>query len=163
MTATAEKIGSEMLATTLKIWGIPSDVRDEKKVQELIRARCSEKDFDFIAVLQEGVNIFVRWFEQSPHVIATGLELFLQVRRNPVIEGIKDKVNPFIRNACAVFIEEGIKKGAFKKRDPQYTALMLISLVSGLSFAHVTAREGEFEADIIIKEMSDLILGHLQK
>ena len=47
MTATSERIGDDMVETTLKIWGIPSEVKDEKKVHQLIKERCSEKNFDF--------------------------------------------------------------------------------------------------------------------
>jgi AcrR family transcriptional regulator len=162
MRAAAERIGDDMLEKTLMIWGIPADVKDEKKVHQLIRERCSEQNIDFIAVIREGVKIFINWFKENPHVIATGLELFLQVRRHSIIEEVRDKVNPFIRNACVVFIEEGIRPGAFKKRDPQYTALMLISLLAGISFALVTTRQGEFDATIIERELCDLIFGFLQ-
>ena len=132
MTATVEKIGNAMIETTLKIWGIPADVRDEKKVHQLIREKCSEQNFDYMAVMQEGVKIFVSWLEDNPHIIASGLELFLQVRRNSIVEKVRDKVHPFIRNACAVFIEEGMKQGALTVRNPQYAALILISLLSGI-------------------------------
>ncbi len=161
MVATAERIQTDMLEISRSIWGIPAGVEDEKKVHELIRERCSDDNIDFISVIRYGVKLLVRWYEDNPHLIAVGLELFCQIRRNPVIEKIRDNVNPYIRNASAVFIDEGMKLGHFKKRDPKYAAHMLLSLIAGFAFAHVTTREGEFDTDILEQELCDLIFGYL--
>ncbi len=161
MVATAERIQADMLEITRSIWGIPEGLEDEKTVHELIKKRCSEENIDFIAVIRYGVKLLINWYEENPHLIAVGLELFCQIRRNSVIEKIRDSVHPYIRNASAVFIGEGMKRGFFKKRDPKYAAYMLLSLISGFAFAHVTTKEGEFDPNILEQELCDLIFGYL--
>ncbi len=150
-----------MLAMTRAIWGIPDDIRDEKRIHDLIRERCSDPNMDFIGLIRTGVGMLIYWFDENLHLVAVGLELFCQVRRNPVIAEVRDEVHPYIRNASAVFIREGIRQGVFRKRDPTYAAQMLLSLVTGVAMAHVTTRKGEFNSDRLEKEMCDLIIGYL--
>lgn len=162
MAATAERIGDEMLELTRTIWAIPAGVRDENKVREWLVDRCSDRNIDFISVIRSGVKLIMRWFEQNLPLIAVGLELFCQVRRNPVIAEVRDKVQPYIRNVSAVFIDRGMRRGFFKKRDPQVAAHILLSLIAGFAFAHVTTRRGELDTNRMEQELCDLIFGYLE-
>jgi AcrR family transcriptional regulator len=161
MKATAKRIGEDMMAQTRAIWGMPASVQGEKEIREWIGERCSDPALDFTAVVRSGVELLMGWFDESVHLVAVGLELFCQVRRNPVIEEVRDRVHPVIRGASAAFIEQGIRRGVFKERDPEVCAHVLLTLVAGFAFAHVTTRQGEFDPDQLEKELCELIFGYL--
>lgn len=162
MVATAERIRDNMLEVTRSIWAIPAGIEDEEEIHELIRERCSDPNIDFISVIRYGVKLLISWFEENPQLIAVGLELFCQVQRNPVIAEVRDKVQPYISNASAVFIDEGMKRGLFGKRNPQQAAHMLLSLFAGFAFAHVTTSKEGFNVKEMEQELCDLIFGYLK-
>jgi hypothetical protein len=116
---------------------------------------------DLTAVIRSGVKLLIRWFDESIHIMVVGLELFCQVRRNPVIAEVRDRVHPYIRNASAAFIDQGIRRGVFKKRDPEVAAHVLLTLFAGFAFARVTMEKGEFDPDLLERELCELIFGYL--
>ena len=68
--------------------------------------------------------------------------------------------NGFQIMQCA-FINQGIKRGIFKKRDPDYAANILLSLITGIAFAYATINEQGFDSKRMEKELSNLIFGYL--
>ena len=163
MVATAERIRDKMLEVTRAIWAISAGIEDEEEIYELISERCSDPNIDFISVTRYGVKLLIRWFEEDPQLIAVGLELFCQIQRNPVMAEVRDKVYPYIRNVSAAFIDQGMKRGLYSKRNPKQAANMLLTLLAGFSFAHVTTRKEEFNAREMEQELCDLIFGYLQR
>jgi AcrR family transcriptional regulator len=163
MMSTAKRIGEDMMEHTRAIWGMPATVQGEKMVREWIRRRCSEPTLDLMAVIRSGVGLLIDWFEESVHLMAVALELFCQVRRNPVIAEVRDRVHPYIRNASAAFIEQGILRGVFKDRDPEVAAHVLLTLIAGFALAQVTTRKGQVDPDLLEKELCELIFGYLEE
>ncbi len=161
LASSAEKIRDDMLSLTQRMLDIPTDLLTAKRIHEPIRARFSDPKIDFISFARQGIKLFIGWFEENLNLIAVGLEFFCQVRRNPVIAAVRDEVQPIIHNASAAFIDEGIKQEIFKKRDPEYAANIMLSLITGLAFAYVTTEKGLFNSDKMEKELCNLIFGYL--
>jgi len=161
LVSAVERIWEDLLEIIRTIWEVPEDFDDEKKIYKLVRQYYSDSEIDFDSSIRDGVKILLGWFEENSHLLTVSLELFCQVPRNPMIAELRDASQPFLRNVSAVFIEEGIKRGHFKKRDPQLAAHMMLSAITGLAFAHVTTREGEFDSGKLEGELCDMIFGYL--
>ena len=52
-------------------------------------------------------------------------------------------------------------EGIFKARNPEVAAHVLLTLITGFAFAHVTTRKGQFDPDLLEKELCELIFGYL--
>ncbi len=161
LVSAVERIWEDLLEIIRTIWEIPEDFDDEKKIYKLVRQYYSDPEIDFVSVTRNGVKVLLQWYEENPEFLTVALELFSQVPRNPLIAEVRDTIQPFIRNVSAVFIEEGINRGTFKKRDSQYAAHMLLSAITGLAFAHVTTPKGEFDLEKMEEEFCDLLFGYL--
>jgi len=161
LASSAEKIRDDMLNMTQEMWNIPPHLMTAKRIHEPIKERFSDSNIDFIAFTRQCIKLFIGWFEENLNLIAVGLEFFCQVRRNPVIAAVRDEVQPIIHNASAAFIEEGTRQGVFKKRDPEYAANILLSLITGLAFAYVTTEKELFDSEKMEKELEALIFGYL--
>jgi len=161
LASTAQKIRNDMLKFSSEIWGLPTEITNKKKITEIIKKRFADPHIDLISFINEGIKIFIKWFEENSDLIAVGLEFFCQVRRNTVIAEVRDEVQPIIHDASAAFIDQGIKRGIFKKRDPDYAANILLSLITGIAFAYATINEAGFDSKKMEKELSNLIFGYL--
>ncbi len=154
-------IWEDMKVLTRGVWGIPADVADEEKIYEYIRKFYSTQEIDFIAIIQNGIKILLQWFIENPYTISVALEFWSQVPRNPMINDLKNTFQPFIRNTSAIFMQEGIKRGVFKKRDPQLSAHTILSVITGFAMSHVVMKDNEFKIKDLEKEYTDVILGYL--
>ncbi len=161
LASTAQRIRDDMLKFTSEILGLPAGLTNRKKIKTIIKKRFSDPEIDLLPFIDEGIRIFIKWFERNSNLIAVGLEFFCQVRRNPVIAEVRDEVQPIIHDAASAFISEGIKRGNFKKHDPDYTANILLSLITGIAFAYATIDEGGFDSKKMKKELDDLVSGYL--
>ena len=161
MRATARRIGEDMMAQTRAIWGMPATVRGERGIRKWVAERCSDPALDLTGVVRSGVKLLIGWFDERVHLMAVALELFCQVRRNPVIEEVRDRVQPLILGASSSFIEQGIRRGVFRERDPDVCAYVLVTLVTGFALARVTTRTGEFNPERLEAELCELIFGYL--
>jgi AcrR family transcriptional regulator len=161
LVSTVESIWADLLGLTRTVYQIPEGVTDEKKIYRLIRQHYSDPQVDFVSVIRDSIRLLLSWFEEHPDLLTVVLELFCQIPRNTLIANLRDMTQPFIRNVSAVFIEEGVKRGAFKSRNPQHAAHMLLSAITGLAFAHVTTRKGEFDLKKLEADLCDIIFGYL--
>ena len=156
-----ESIWDNLMAITRRVWNIPEDVEDEEKITAYIRKYYSNPEIDFISILTNGIKLLLHWFKENPHIILVALEFWSQVPRNPKIMDLRDSFQPYIRNTTAVVIEEGIKRGVFKKREPDVAAHVLLSVVTGLAASHVVTLTEDFDILALEKDYTDLVFGYL--
>ena len=156
-----ESIWDDLIDLTKNVWKIPDDVADKEKIFDYVRKYYSSSEIDFIAIIENGIKVLLQWFDDNPHTISVALEFWSQVSRNPMINDLKDTFQPYIRNTSAVVIQEGIKRGVFKKRDPQIAAHTTLSVLTGFALSHVVTKKGEFKIRDLEKDYIDLVLGYL--
>ena len=143
-----------------EIWEIPEDVDDESKIYEQIQRYYSDPKIDIGTVYQEGITFLLMWFEKNPHLIKVVLEFWCQISRNPMITELSDSVQPYLRNVSSIILQEGMKRGTFKKRNPTLAAYTIFSAIMGLAFNHFVGKR-DFELKKLEKECSDLIMDYL--
>lgn len=162
LSSAIESIWDDLVDITRKVFKIPDDVQDEKKISDYVAKHYSNPEIDIISVVENGIKVLLLWFEDNPHIISVAVEYWSQVQRNPAITELKDTIQPYIRNISAVVIQEGIKRGIFQKRDPVIAAHTILSVISGFALSHLITREGDFDKEKLEKEYSDLILDYLR-
>lgn len=156
-----ESIWEDLKDLTKSVWKIPDDVDDVEKIFEYVRKYYSSTDIDFVSIIENGIKVLLLWFDENPHTISVALEFWSQISRNPMINELKDTFQPYIRNTSAVVIQEGIKRGVFKKRDPQIAAHTILSVLSGFALSQVVTQKDVFKIKDLEKDYTDLILGYL--
>ena len=161
LNSAVESIWDDLKYLTTIVWRIPDDVDDEEKIIEYVRKYYSSPDIDFVGIIENGIKVLLQWFEDNPHTISVALEFWSQISRNPMINELKDTFQPYIRNTSAVVIQEGIKRGVFKKRDPQIAAHTMLSVLSGFAISQVVTGKDVFKIKDLEKDYTELILGYL--
>lgn len=161
LNSAVESIWDDLKYLTTIVWRIPDDVDDEEKIIEYVRKYYSSPDIDFVGIIENGIKVLLQWFEDNPHTISVALEFWSQISRNPMINELKDTFQPYIRNTSAVVIQEGIKRGVFKKRDPQIAAHTILSVLSGLALSQVVTESELYKIKDLEKDYTDMILGYL--
>ena len=111
-------------------------------------------------MIKDGVTFLVSIFDNNPHVLRVILEFWCQVSRNEMITALNTSMHDFLMRTIAIIVQEGGKRGVFKKRDPQLAAYTLMSAVVGFAFNHVINRR-DLESKKLEEELSDLILGYV--
>jgi len=144
------------------IWNLPEQITDEKKVYSQVKKYYSDPKIDLVAVMKNGIKFLMSWFDDHPHVLRVILEFWCQVNRNEMITGFYDNTMPHIRKISGIIIQEGIKRGVFKRRDPKRAAYVLISAISGMAI-NQSLNSGEYDHKALEKDISDLVLGYLLK
>ena len=161
LNSAVESIWDDLKSLTTSVWRIPDDVDDEEKIIEYVRNYYASPDIDFVGIIENGIKVLLQWFEDNPHTISVALEFWSQISRNPMINELKDTFQPYIRNTSAVVIQEGIKRGVFKKRDPQTAAHTILSVLSGFALSQVVTESKLYKIKDLEKDYTDLILGYL--
>ena len=113
-------------------------------------------------MIKDAVSFLVSIFDDNPHVLRVILEFWCQVPRNQMITELNRSMHDFIMRTTTIIIQEGTKRGIFKKRNPQVGAYTLVSVVVGFAFNHAI-NKGKLDSKKLERELSDLILGYLCK
>lgn len=153
------KMWDKIVELTRTIWELPEE-EDEKKIYKRVKEFYSNREIDLVNFMRDGMKYLMGWMEDNPHIIRVILEFWCQVPRNPMITRLNDSMHHFLMNISAIIIEEGMKRGVFKKRNPQMAAFVLISGISGLAFNHVI-NKNRVDADKLEKDFGDLVLDYL--
>ena len=88
------------------------------------------------------------------------LQFWSQIPRNPLISELNESIHQYIRNISAIFINEGIKRGEFKKRNPKLAAYTLISALTGMALNQIMYKK-EFDNKSLEKSLNDLVFDYL--
>ena len=147
---------------TRAIWEIPQQTDDPEEVQALMRDYYSNPKTDLIRMIKDAVTFLVSIFDDNPHVLRVILEFWCQVPRNQMITDLNKSMYDFIMRTTTIIIQEGAKRGIFKKRNPQVGAYTLVSIVTGFAFNHAI-NKGKLDSNKLERELSDLILSYLCK
>ena len=147
---------------TREIWEIPEQAGDPEEVFDRLREYYSNPETDLIAMINDGVSFLVSIFDNNPHVLRVILEFWCQVSRNEMITALNTSMHDFLMRTIAIIIQEGGKRGIFKKKNPRLAAYTLMSAVVGFAFNHVINKR-DLESEKLEKELSGLILGYVCK
>ncbi len=161
LSSAIESIWDDLIELTRSIWKIPEGVNDENKIYDHIREYYSAPEIDFKSIIENGIKTLLIWFDENPHIISVAIEFWSQVPRNPTITGLKDTIQPYIRNTSAIVFQEGMKRGVFKKRDPEVAAHTVLSVISGFALSHIITRKGDFNIMDLEKEYCDVVFSYL--
>ncbi len=153
--------GLKMLART--VWDIPEEVDKDDEIYEYVRKYFLDKNIDLISVIDNGIDIILNWLNENPHIIAVAMEFWSQVPRNPMIYEVKETIQPYALKTTAIVIQEGIKRGIFKKRDPDLAAHSLISVLSGFAFGLLVTSNDMFNIQDLGKEYKDIVFKYLRQ
>ncbi len=146
---------------TKELWALPEEVDDEGEVYRGVRQYYSDPGIDLIAVMRDGIKFLLLWFDENPHVLKVVMEFWCQVPRNPLIAELHESMYPYTRNISAIVIDEGIKRGIFKKRDPEKAAYTLISAISGIAINQILD-DGEYNHKTLEEDICDLVFDYLK-
>ena len=156
------KMWENVLGFTREIWEIPDEPDNPEKLYTQVRNYYSDPKIDLIAVMKDGIRFLISMFDENPYVLRVILEFWCQVPRNRMITELNDTTYEFIIRTSAIIIQEGTKRGVFKRRNPQLAAYTLVSAVVGCAFNH-SNNKGKFDSHKLEKELCDLVLGYLCK
>ena len=146
---------------TKELWALPEEVEDEEEVYRGVKRYYSDPNIDLIAVMRDGIKFLLLWFDENPHILKVILEFWCQAPRNPLIAELHNSMTPYIRNLSTIVINEGIKRGIFRKRDPRKAAYTLISAISGVAFNQIFSK-GEYDHKTLEKDICDLVFDYLK-
>lgn len=154
------KMWGNMVDFSKKVWELPEEMEDLEKVYARVRKYYSAPEVDLIARMREGIRFLVNLFDEDPYTIRVILEFWCQVPRNPMITELNQSMHEFLTRVSSIIVQEGIKRGIFKKRNPQLAAYTLVSAIVGFAFNHVI-NKGDHDSNKLESECCDLILGYL--
>ena len=156
------KMWENVVGFTREIWELPDETDDPEEVYTLVREYYSNPKIDLVAMMKDGIRFLISTFDGNPYVLRVILEFWCQVPRNKMITELNTSMHEFCMRTTAIIIQEGTKRGIFRKRNPRVAAYTLISAVVGFAFDHAI-NKGSIESKKLEKELSDLILGYLCK
>ncbi len=156
------KMWENVVGFTREVWELPDGIHDPEELYARVKEYYSNPKTDLIAMLKEGIRFLISMFDENPYVLRVILEFWCQVPRNQMITELNASMNEFCMRTTAIIIQEGTKRGIFKKRNPQVAAYTLMSAVVGFAFNHAI-NKGKLESKKLEKELSDLILSYVCK
>ncbi len=156
------KMWENVVGFTKEIWELPDQTDDPEEVYALVREYYSNPKTDLIGMIKDAIKFLVTMYDENPHVLRVILEFWCQVSRNEMITELNSSMQEFCMRTSAIIVQEGTKRGIFKKRNPQVAAYTLMSSVVGFAFNHVI-NKGNLDSKKLEKELSDLILSYLCK
>ena len=155
-----QRIWDDLVDMTKRALDIPEKLEKDEELYNGVKKYFSTQKFDIITVMKESVRFLLHWIDKNSHVVKVILEFYCQVPRNPMITELNINMHKHIRNLSAILIQEGIKRGIFKKRNPQLTAYLLVSTVIGLALNQVIY-EREFDNKKLEKDFNDMVHDYL--
>ena len=157
-----QKMWENVLGFTRGIWELPVEVEEQEAVYSLVKKYYSNPKIDPVTVMKDGIRFLFTIFDEDPYVLRVIMEFWCQVPRNKMITELNDSMHSFIINISAIIIQEGMKRGVFKKRNPQLAAYTLVAAIVGVAFNHAI-NKGNLDSKKLEKEVSELVFGYLCK
>ncbi len=161
ISAAIESIWGDLMQLTRDVFKISGDTEEEQDILSYIKKLYSDPDIDLISIIRDGLRFILEWFEENPYTISVALEFWSQIPRNSRISQLKDTFQPYIRNITAMVLQEGIKRGIFKKRNVQVAAHTLLSVITGFAVGLITTDDDVFDVKNLEEDYIDLIFSYL--
>ena len=156
-----QKMWDSIVDLTRKILELPAE-GEEQEIYEKVRAYYADPKVDPLALIRQGIRFLVEWIEENPTAVKVVLEFWCQVPRNPMITDLNRSMYRYLLDVSAIIIEEGVRKGVFRKRNPRLAAYILISGFTGLAYNHII-NPSELDRKALQKDFSELVLAYLGK
>lgn len=157
-----QKMWENVLGFTRTVWEFPDQTDNSEEVYPLLREYYSNPKTDLIAMIKNGIKFLISIYDENPEVLRVIVEFWCQVPRNKMITELNHSMHEILMRTTAIIIQEGSKRGIFKKRNPQVAAYTLISIVVGFAFNHII-NKGSLDSKKLEKELTDLVLGYVCK
>ena len=141
---------------------LPDRIDDQEVMYARVKEYYSNPKVDLMGVMKDGVKLLVSVFDENPDILLVLGEFYCQVPRIKMIAKLNASLNEMMMRTTAIIIQEGTKRGIFKKRNPQVAAYTLISITVGFAFNHVI-NKGNLDSKKLEREFTDLVLGYLCK
>lgn len=155
------KMWENVVGFTREIWELADQTEDPEKVFTLMHEYYSNPKTDLIAMIKDGTRLLFTILDGNPHVLRVIAEFWCQVPRNKMITELNSSMQAFLMRTMAIIVQEGTKRGVFKKRNPEVAAYTLMSTVVGFAFNHMI-NKGSLDSRKMEKELTDLILSYLR-
>jgi AcrR family transcriptional regulator len=147
---------------TRQIWDLPEQADDPEEVFAHVREHYANPKTDLIAMIKDGIRFLISLFDENPYELRVILEFWCQVSRNKMITDLNASMNEFLVRTISIIIQEGTKRGVFRKRNPQVAAYALMSIVVGFAFNHLI-NKGSFDSKKLEKELTEAVLSYVCK
>ena len=157
-----QKMWDNVQGFTREIWELPDEVEEQEAVYNLVKKYYSSPKIDLVAIMKDGIRFLINTFDENPYVLRVIMEFWCQIPRNKMITELNDSMHSFVINISAIIIQEGMKRGIFKKRNPQLAAYTLVSAIVGVAFNHAI-NKGTLDSKKLEKEVSELFFDYLYK
>lgn len=155
-----QRMWDNVFELTQKVWDLPEDVQGTREVCKQLKVFYADPDIDLLAVIKTGTKSLFLWMENNPNIMKVILEFWCQVPRNTAITELNNAMHKYLLDISAIFIQEGIKRGIFKKRNPRSAAYTLISAWIGFALNQVVF-QGKFNTGRLEKDINEMVLSYL--
>jgi len=156
------KMWENVMGFTRAIWEVPDQTDDPEELYALLKEYYSNPKIDLIAMIKDGIRLLVSMYDENPDVLRVMVEFWCQVPRNKMITELNHSMQGFLMRTTAIILQEGAKRGIFRKRNPKVAAYTLMSVVAGFAFNHVI-NKGSLDSKKLEKEFTDLVLAYVCK
>ncbi len=156
-----QRMWDNMVGVTRKVWDIPEGEGEEgKKVFNRVKDHFADPSIDLIVIMKDGIKFATAWVDENEHIIRVIMEFWCQVPRNPLITELNHSMHEYLVSISAALIQEGTKRGVFKKHNPRMAAYVLVSSFTGLAFNYAINRKG-IDHRKLEKEFGKLVIDFL--
>ncbi len=158
-----QRMRKEIIKLSSVIWELPDSfgTEDEEEIYKEAAKYYSNPNINLSSVLKDAIKYVIYWTEQHPLFIKVILQFWCQIPRNPMITELNESIHQYFKNISAIFINEGIKRGNFKKRNPKLAAYTLLSAITGLALNQIIYKK-EFDNKNIEKTFNEFVFDFLQ-
>lgn len=153
------RMRDHVIANTKTIYGLPNELEEEGLFEKL-EQYYANPEIDLVRLIHGGVRALLAMVDDNPVIFQVVLEFWCQIPHNPAIADFNSSLHKHLRNISAVVIAEGIKRGLFKKRDPQEASFVMISSIAGVALSHVLYGK-QFDQEVLSKAIEEMVFGYL--
>ena len=156
------KMWRNLSAYSREIWNLPDQTDDPEEIYTYVREYYSNPRTDLVAMIKGGIRILISAYDDNPNIWRVIAEFWCQIPRNKMIIELNNSMQGFLMRTTAIIIQEGTRRGIFKKRNPEVAAYTLMSIILGFALNHFL-NKGSLDSKRLEKELTDLILGYVCK
>ena len=157
------RMRDHVVELTRRIWDLPGDGAAEATESSYRRLKeyYAHPDIDLSAVIRNGIPVLFSWLEGNPHVLNVILQFWCQLPRNPVIAELNGSMKKHLQRISAVILQEGMRRGVFRKRNPNLAAHTLLAAITGVVLSQVLF-DREFDRRKQERAVEELVLQYLK-
>lgn len=155
------RMRDNVIATTKTIYGLPNELEEEGLFEKL-EQHYANPEIDLVRLIHGGIRALLNMIDDNPVIVQVVLEFWCQIPHNPAIADFNSSLHKHLRDISAIVIAEGIKRGVFKKRDPQEASFVMISSIAGVAL-NQNLYGKQFDQEVLSKAIEEMVFGYLLK